>query len=152
MPTELEDIIFPVVYQPWYFYEVTLVASPADFDIGDVMFPDSSGNFDRLETDAAVLTTGYVFALEAFDTENPQTSIQAATPGSLMPFPADNTLTPCCLVKFQYSGGLQKVTIASAADLAAGKVIGRFRNHHNYNQVLRITVADDIVDVLTGAV
>lgn len=150
MPALLEGVVrMPVVYQPWYIYNATLVASPTAFQFFDMLFP-ASGLWDRLVTDDAVLVTGYAFALEAFTTG--MTTVQVAVPGSAVPFIAEASIEPTSLVKFNAGGGLQSVDAASAADLAAGRVIGRMRNHHEDHENLRVSAANDVVIVLTGCV
>ena len=149
MPAKLVGIVrFPSVYAPWYVYTATLVTSPAAFEYLDILIPGSDGKFDRLEADDAVLTTGYAFALEPFETG--MTSVQVAVPGSAVPFVADNSLRPTSLVKTHFASTIQNVTIATATDLAAGKVLGRFRNHHEMHSDLRVTSTDDVVVILTG--
>lgn len=149
MPALLDGVMtFPQGYGPWYVYTVSLVASPASFQIYDLLFPDASGNFDRDVTDDDVLVNGYAFALAKFATG--MTTVPVVVVGSLVPMIADNTLRPCCMVKLNYASSTQTATIASAADFAAGKVIGRFRNHFNYSNTLRVTAANDIIMVLTG--
>ena len=152
MPTLLVGVLrYPVQYSPWYIYTATLVASPAAFTYLDQLFPDASGNFDRQVTTDAVVTTGYAFALEAQATLTTSGICQVVVPGSAVPMIADNSLRPCCLVKGVFGGGVQTITIAAAADLAAGKVLGRFLHHHIDHENIRITATNDIVIVLTGA-
>ena len=148
MPALLDGVAqVPLAYSPWYLYTVPLVASPAAFTIYDVLFPDSSGNFDRLVTDDAVLTTGYCFAAQDFVTG--MTSVQVLVPGSLVAMVANGTdLKPFCLVKFHYASSVQTAVIAAAADLAAGKAIGRYRA--NLNNYVQISAANDLIMVHTG--
>lgn len=150
MPVLLEGVVrFPAVYAPWYVYKATLVGSPAAFAVGDVLFP-SGGEWDRLVTDDAVLVTGYAFALEKF--EAGMTEVAVAVPGSAVPFVAAVDIEPTSLVAFAFAATLQTVDVCSAAQLAAGKCIGRLRNHHEDHQTLRATEANDIVIILTGCV
>ena len=149
MPALLVGVVrYPPAYSPWYIANATLIASPASFTFGDILFPDASGNFDQLVTTDAVLTAGYVIALEAFVTG--MTVCQVAIPGSVIAFPVDTTVRPCGLVKFVFSGGVQSITAAAAADLAAGKVLGRMRQHYQDHENLRLPSANDIVLVNTG--
>ena len=150
MPALLSGAVqYPANFAPYYIYTVTLVASPASFKFMDILFPDSSGNFDRLVTNDAVLTAGYCFALQDYDST--QTTVQVASPGSVVPFTVDNTVRPFGLVKVTYGSSVQSLTAAVAADLAAGKVLGRMRNHHDNSGTIRMPSANDIVIILTGA-
>lgn len=148
MPALLDGVAqVPIGYGPFYLYTVPLVASPAAFTIYDVLFPDSSGNFDRLVTDDAVLTTGYAFAAADYTTGD--TEIQVLAPGSLVAMIANGTdLTPFCLVKFHYASSVQTAVIAAAADLAAGKAIGRYRA--NLSNYVQISAANDPIIVHSG--
>lgn len=149
MPTELEGVVrMPVVFEPWYIYEATLVAAPASFEFFDLLFPDGTGKFDRNVTDDDVLTVGYAFALEKFVTG--MLTVQVAIPGSAVPMIASGVVLPCGLVKLNFAGGDQSCVAAIAADLAAGKVIGRLSNHHADHQNLRVTAADDVVIIRSG--
>ena len=149
MPVLLDGAVrFPTSYEPWYVYQATLVAAPTTYFYLDVLVPDAAGNFDRLETNDAVLVTGYVFALEAFKTGD--LTVQVAVPGSAVPFIGAASIRPTELIKFAFAGGVQTVVEAGAADLAAGKVMGRMRNHHEDHETLRVSVANDIVIILTG--
>jgi hypothetical protein len=151
MPVLLEgEVRFPATYEPWYVYVASLVAAPATFQLLDILFPDSTGKFDRLVTDDAVLETGYVFALEKFTTG--MTEVQCAIVGSAVPFIAQGDILPQSLVKFNFTGGAQGVVAAVALDLAAGKVIGRLRCHHDDHQNLRKAVNGDVVIISTGVV
>jgi hypothetical protein len=140
----------PVVYQPWFIYKVSLVASPTTYEFLDILVPDASGNFDRLETDDAVVDTGYAFALEKFTTGD--TEVQVAIPGSAVPFIAGGVIRPTGGVKFNFAATEQTVVAAAAADLAAGRWLGRLSHHHEDHELLRVTAADDVVVVRTGVV
>lgn len=149
MPVLLEGVVrFPSSYEPWYIYEATLDASPTAFQFGDVLVADSSGTFDRSETDNDVLDTGYVFALEKFVTG--MTKLQVAVPGSAMPFIAEGVIRPLSLVMLGFAATVQSAAAAVAADLAAGKVMGRMRNHHEDHENLRVAAANDVIIILTG--
>jgi len=154
MPSEISDagIRFPVGYSPWYVYEATIAASET-FEFMDVLIP-TSGVFSRLETDDAILASGYVFALEAIETAVATTTvIQVAVPGSLVPFIAgEDSVEPEELVKFNFTGGKQSMVSASATDLAAGRVMGRYRNQNTNAQNLRLADTDDIIYVLSGVI
>ncbi len=154
MPVALTDnsVRFPTGFAPWYVYKVTLVASPASFEYGDVLLADGSGTFDKAgDAAAVVLTGGYAFALEPFVTG--ATQVQVAVPGSVFPAIAGSTtLQPEELIKLESVAGAQAIIPAVAADYAAGTVMGRFRNHHFNNEILRLTATDDIINVLTGIV
>ena len=148
MPALLDGVAqVPIGYLPWFLYTVPLVASPAAFTIFDVLFSDGSGNFDRLVTDDYVMTTGYCFA--AADYSVGDTEVQVLAPGSLVAMIAyTTTLLPFCLVKFHYASSVQTAVIATATDLAAGKVMGRYiANLSNYVQV---SAANDPIIVHSG--
>jgi len=150
MPVLLEGAVrFPTSYEPWYVYTATLVAAPKTYQYLDILIPDAAGLFDRLEADDAVLTTGYAFALEKFTTGD--LTVQVAVPGSAIPFIVDATVRPTSLVKTNFAATVQTMILANAADLAAGKAIGRARNHHEDHETLRIAVANDIMVILTGS-
>jgi len=149
MPVLLEGAVrFPTSYEPWYVYQATLVASPKTYTFLDVLVPDAAGLFDRLETNDAVLDTGYVFALEKFTTGD--LTVQVAVPGSAVPFIGAVSIRPTQLVKFAFAATVQTATAALAADLAAGKVLGRMRNHHEDHETLRVSVANDVIIIMTG--
>jgi len=148
MPVLLEGAVrFPTSYEPWYVYKVTLVGSPASFEYLDMLFP-SAGLWDRNVTDDDVIDTGYAFALEKFVTG--MTEVQVAVPGSAVPFIADGVIEPTQLVKFAFAATVQTMAAGLAADLAAGKVVGRLRNHHEDHELLRVTAANDIIVIMTG--
>lgn len=149
MPVLLDGAVeIPTQYEPFYIYTVPLVASPSTaITLGDLLFPDSSGNFDRLVTDDAVLTTGYCIAAEDFVTG--MTAIQVLAPGSVFPFIAFGTdLLPFCLVKFNYASSVQTAVIATATDLAAGKAIGRYRCQ--LDNTIPVSAANDIIIIHSG--
>jgi len=149
LPTELEGVVrMPVVYEPWYVYKVQLVASPASYEFFDMLFPDASGNFDREVTDDKVLDQGYCFALEKFTTGD--TEVQVAAPGSAVPMIASGVIRPFGLVKFNFAAGDQSCVECLAADLAAGRCIGRLSNHHEDHENIRVTAANDVVIIRTG--
>lgn len=154
MPVALTDnsVRFPTGFAPWYVYKVTLVASPVAFEYGDFLESDASGTFDKFGDAAAlVLTGGYAMALQPFVTG--MTEVQVAVPGSVLPVIVGATaIQPEELIKLESIAGAQAIIPAVAADYAAGTVLGRFRNHHFNNEILRLTAADDIVNVLTGIV
>lgn len=151
MPVLLEGATrFPVAYAPWYVYNVNLVAVPAAFQIFDVLVPDADGRFDRLTTDDASLETGYAFALEKFKTGMKE--VQVAVVGSMVPFVAGGTLRPLSLVKFNYAAAVQNAVAANAADLAAGRVIGRYRCLLDSNNDLSNAVTDDLILIHSGCV
>lgn len=151
MPVLLDGAVrFPTSYEPWYVYKATLVAVPTAFFTLDVLVPDAAGNFDRLETNDAVVDTGYVFALEAFKTGD--TEVQVAVPGSAVPIVIGASVRPTQLIKFAFAAGVQSFVAALAADIPLGKVFGRMRNHHEDHETLRVTVANDIGILLSGVI
>ncbi len=149
MPVLLEGVVrMPVAYEPWYIYKVELIGAPTAFEFMDMLFPDSAGKFDRVETDAFDLANGYVFALEKFVTG--MTELQVAVPGSAIPFIAGGVIRPTGLVVLDFTATLQSAVAGVAADLAAAKVIGRMRNHHEDHELLRVSASDDVIVILTG--
>lgn len=148
LPSELEGVVrFPVVYQPWYVYLATLVGSPASYEFFDILFP-AAGLFDRAVTNDQIFITGYAIALEKFTTGD--LTVQVAVPGSAIPFLAGGVIEPGSLVKMEFAASKQKVLAASAADLAAGLVLGRMSNHVEDHENLRVAADLDIVVLRTG--
>jgi len=148
MPSELEGVVrFPVVYQPWYVYLATLVGSPASYEFFDILFP-AAGLFDRAVTNNQIFITGFAIALEKFTTGD--LTVQVAIPGSAIPFLAGGVVEPGSLVKMSFAASKQKAVAASAADLAAGLVIGRQSNHVEDHENLRVAADLDIVVIRTG--
>jgi len=149
VPTELEGVVrMPVVFEPWYIYDATLTASPASYEFFDLLEVDAAGVWDRNVTTDDVVDVGYAFALEKFVAGD--TKVQVAIPGSAVPQIASGVIRPTQLVKGVFAGGDFKVIAALAADLAAGKVLGRLSNHHADHQNLRVTATDDVVIIRTG--
>ena len=150
MPKALNNMQFPVSYGPWYVYEAEIDSSVTAFDKFDVLVPHgtNTSKFARA-TDDDVIVTGAVIALEKFETG--MTSVQVATMGSLVPSVAGGAILPGSLVTIELDGtdGM-KVLAAVAADIAAGKVLGRMRNHADDSKNLRAAVDDDIVFIQTG--
>ena len=149
MPSALNNTLYPVAYQPWYVYRVTLVANPTAFDKYDVLVP-TAGRFNRAADDQ-VLQGGYVVALEQFQTG--MTELQVAAAGSVIPSVAAGAIQPGALVKVDVDGteGMRVVT-AVAADIGTGKVLGRFRNHVEDHINNRAAAEGDIIHILTGAI
>ena len=151
MPVLLEGAVrFPTSYEPWYVYQATLVAVPTTYQFLDVLVTDSAGAFDRLETNDAVVDTGYVFALEKFTTGD--TTVQVAVPGSAVPIVIGASVRPTQLIKFAFAADVQSFVGALAADIPLGRVFGRLRNHHEDHETLRVTVANDVGIALTGII
>ena len=151
MPSTLNNHLFPVGYGPWYVYRAELVASPSEFNRYDVLVPDANGKFDQAAT-GAVVVNGFVIALEQY--ESGMTHLQVATPGSLVPGVAKGAIRANGLVKIDLDGTSKEMTYdaATAADLAAGKVIGRLRNLDSNSKQLRAAAANDIIHVQTGVI
>jgi len=155
MPVALTDnsVRFPTGFAPWYVYKATLVASPNTFEYGDILLADSSGTFDLDTTTGPLdldLSGGYAFALEPFVTG--MTSVQVAVPGSVFPAIAEASLQPESLVVVSSAAGVQTIATGVIADIALGTILGRFRNHHFNNEILRLPAADDIINILTGVI
>jgi len=154
MPVALTDnsVRFPTGFAPWYVYKVTLVVSPNPFEYGDILLADVSGTFDKdiASTADLDLSGGYAFALEPFVIG--MTEVQVAVPGSVFPAIAEANLQPESLVVLNSQSGVQTIAQGVVADIALGTILGRFRNHHFNNEVLRLPVADDIINVLTGVI
>ncbi len=151
MPVALNNQLFPVGYSPWYVYRADLVASPTAFDKYDILVP-TAGKYDRAADDAD-LSAGYVIALEKY--KSGKDSIQVAAPGSLIPSVAGGAVQPNGLVKVDVNTSAtigMRLVAATAADLAAGKVVGRMRNHKSNHINLKAAAANDIIHVLTGAI
>lgn len=151
MPLLLEGVVrFPVSYEPWYVYEATLVGSPTAYEFGDILIPDSAGLFDNSATTDEDFTLGYAIALEKFVTGDK--TVQVAVPGSAIPFIADGAIRPTSQVKLVVVTTVQTVVpaVAAGVSLAAGQVLGRLRNNHEDHENLRITVADDVIIIMTG--
>ena len=150
-PSLLEGVVrYPPAYEPWYIYKAQLVAAPASYEFMDILFPDSSGKFDRLVTNDAVVDTGYALALEKFTTGD--TEVQVAVPGSLFPFIAGGVIRPTQLVKFAFAASKQTMVAALAVDIPLGKVFGRLRNHHEDHENLIVSANGDPVIILTGVI
>ena len=148
MPSELEGVVrFPIVYAPWYVYNATLVGSPASYEFFDILFP-AAGLFDRAVTTNQIFITGYAIALEKFTTGD--LTVQVAVAGSAIPFLAGGVVEPGSLVKMSFAASKQKAVAASAADLAAGLVLGRMTHHHEDHENLRVAADLDIVVIRTG--
>lgn len=155
MPVALTDnaVRFPTGFAPWYVYKATLVASPNIFEYGDVLLADASGTFDKDLTAGPLdldLSGGYAFALEPF--EIGMTEVQVAVPGSVFPAIAEANLQPESLVVVSSTAGTQTIAQGVISDIPLGTILGRFRNHHFNNEILRLPVTDDIINVLTGVI
>ncbi len=149
MPSLLEGVVrMPVVYSPWFIYVATLVGSPASYEFFDLLEVDASGTWDRNVTDDDVIDVGYCFALEKFTTGD--LTVQVAVPGSAVPFIADGVIRPTQLVKFAFAATKQTVKAALAADLAAGKCLGRYSHQHTDHETLRVSAAADVIIIRTG--
>ena len=149
MPDLLAGVVrMPVVYEPWFVYVATLDASPTAYEFFDILVPDATGTWDRLTTTNAAVTSGYAFALEKFVTGD--LTVQVAIPGSAVPFIASGVIRPTQLVKFAFAAAKQSVAAAAAADLAAGRCLGRLSHHHVDHENLRVTAANDVIVIRTG--
>lgn len=148
-PVLLEGVVrMPVVYQPWFIYKATLVASPTAYQFLDLLLPDATGAFDNTAVTDQDLANGYAFALEKFTTGD--TEVQVAIPGSAVPFIAGGVIRPEGLVKLAVAAGVQSVVAAAAADLALALCLGRLSHHHGNHEQLRVTAANDVVVIRTG--
>jgi len=78
------------------------------------------------------------------------TEVQVAVPGSAVPHIADGVIRPTSLIKLQFAGGVQTIQAAILADIAAGKILGRMRNHHEDHELLIVAAANDVIVILTG--
>jgi len=151
MPVLLEGAVrFPTSYEPWYVYKAKLVAVPTAYQFLDVLVPDAAGDFDRLETNDASVALGYAFALNKFTTGDLE--VQVAVPGSAIPFIVAASVRPTALVKFAFAATVQTMTAAAITDIDLGRIIGRARNHHEDHEQLRVSVANDIMIILTGTI
>jgi len=154
MPVGLVEnsVRFPTGFAPWYVYKATLVGSPNAFVYGDILLPDAAGafNLDIAATHTLSLDTGYAFALEPFTTG--MTEVQVAVPGSVFPAIAMTDIRPEQLVKVSSNLGAQIMEAALDVDITGGVILGRFRNHHFNNEILRETADFEIINVLTGVI
>lgn len=150
MPALLNNQQFPIGYSPWYVYRASLVAAPSTFDKFDVLVPDAAGAFDRAGSNE-VLLNGYAIALEQFRAG--MTTLPVAAAGSLVPSVAGGALRPNGLLKIAVDANQgMRLVAADAADLAAGMVLGRYRNKGPRQDHINLTAAaaNDRIDVLTG--
>ncbi len=151
MPVLLEGVVrMPVAYEPWYIYKAQLVAAPKSYEFMDMLFPDSAGKFDRVETDGQVLDIGYAFALEKFTTGD--TEVQVAVPGSAIPFIADGVIRPTQLVTLAFAATVQTAAAGLLAEIALGTVMGRMRNHHEDHENLIVAADGDVIIIMTGLI
>jgi len=154
MPVALTEnsVRFPTGFAPWYVYKATLVGSPATFEYGDILLADSAGEFDKTNTVGVLnLEGGYAMALEPFVTG--MTEVQVAVPGSVFPAIGGSTsIQPGELVSISQlvTTFAQTIVPATGAQFADGEVMGRYRNQHFNNEILRLSESGDIINVLTG--
>ena len=150
MPVKLRNALFPIGYQPWYVFEAKLASDATTFDKFDILVP-TLGVYKRAAADA-VLVTGFVVALENWS-KGGQT-LAVATPGSLVPGVLGGTVTPGAMLKITLGAaavGMKYVT-ASATDLAAGKVVGRYRSNQTNHKSLTAGADGDIIEIQTGVI
>lgn len=156
MPKTLNGYQFPIGYGPWYVYEVDLsdtVANISGINKYDFLTP-ASGKF-QLAATGAVVITGFAIALEKYAVGIK--TMQVAMPGSLVLAVAGGALQPGSLVKISVpTDGDQSnstvVVAAAAADLAAGRVVGRYRAKYSDSKKQGAAAKDDIILVETGVV
>ena len=127
MPASLARFDFPQVYGPWYKKRCRLAGSTA-FSRYDILVPNNAGSYVPA-ADNAVLTGGYVCAVQAYRTG--MTEVECVLPGSVIPaevqLAGGSHLATGELVKLNVAANETRVILAAAADLAAGRVLGRIR-------------------------
>ena len=167
MPAKLINQQFPVVYGPWYVYEVLLNPVRKVFKY-DVITPQTTGgtpdrsifehptNTDGQEIN---LLNGYLISSETVEAGTEEVRIQVAAPGSVVPAIADNVATgiaPGSLLKAVYKNAVDGVLVqpCTAANLAAGLCIGRLRARSITANFLEKTSAagKDVILLHTGVV
>ena len=166
MPEKLKNYQFPVTYAPWYVYDATIrrtreiykfdVVLPTTADKSEYQhFTGAAGNTNNSDLP---LAAGYAICLENVETDadNPTITAQVAMPGSAIPGVVNGEVAQGALVKARYVSATDGILLveANAADLAAGKVLGRLRVSLADNNFLQKTSTNgkDPVIVQTGVV
>ena len=147
MPKELANQLYPVGYGPWYKFDAQIVDNPTAWEKYDILSL-SSGRVNQAEDNAA-LFGGYCIALEAYKAG--MKAIAVAMPGSLIPAILGAITQPGSLLKIDLdeTDGMRLVP-ATAADLAAGRVVGRYRNPGTSTTNIKQGEIGSIAHVLTG--
>ena len=149
MPSALNNALFPIGYEPWYVFDITIATATVAFDKFDFMTP-ALGKYVRAINDAVVVT-GYVVVLEAY--KSGQTTYAACMPGSLVPGVAGGAIQPGGLVTIELDGSEgQRVLAAAAGDIVAGKVVGRYRAKKVGRKLLTAAAKDEIIEIQTGVI
>lgn len=144
MPSTLKNFLFPEGYTPWYVYDA-VVNTVRAINRYDVLLSDAAtGRFARAASAGdQTLNEGYVVALEERNAASGTDTIQVAAPGSLVPAATHAAnLRPGAAVKAVNDttyGTL--VAQASAADIAAGRCLGRVRSLYEDHKLLRLAAA-----------
>ena len=152
MPVSLNRLDFPQVYTPWYKKRCQLTGNTA-FSRYDILVPNNAGTYAPAPNDA-VLTGGYVCAVEAY--KSGADEVECVLPGSVIPaevqLGASEHLATGEMVKLNVAANQTRVVVADAADLAAGKVLGRIRMRirGGEEKMCRAFADADIATVHTG--
>ena len=152
MPASLARMDFPQYYGPWYKKRCTL-AGATPFARYDILVPNNAGAYVPA-SDNAVLTGGYVCAVQSF--RSGMTEVECLLPGSVIPVEVQlaggTHLATGELVKLNVAANETRVILAVAADLTAGRVLGRIRTRLNNGEekMCRAFADGDIATVHTG--
>jgi len=143
LPGQIPDNIFLSVQQ------LKLKATQVGF-VGDIIVQDDATDFWILATSAEILEHGFAQARVDFDTTglvDGEVAIEALTPPSYIFAVASGVINPGDYVKLDASG--QKWEVADAADLAAGRVGGRYSRKAGDSRS-NASALDDIIIIKTG--
>ena len=156
MPALLNNELFPLGYEPWYVYNATINAV-RKIDKFDVLVAD--GTTGRFVQNSAAgdldLTDGYVIALEQRDAGTATGRMQVLLPGSLTPAITHSANTKPAIPVKATRDATHGVLVqeASAADIAAGRCIGRLRGPlEDYLNIRTTSAARSLVAVQTGLI
>ena len=156
MPSTLKNMQFPKVYEPWFVYDAT-VSRTRKIERYDVLVADAAtGRFVTPQATGDVdLSDGYVVALEEVAQGSGTQVIQVAMPGSVIPaVTGAANAKPGMAVKPHRDATHGTVMMeASAADIAAGRCIGRIRTQiATHNLVGLVAAIRTPILVQTGLV
>ncbi len=164
MPAKLVNQQFPIVYGPWYVYEVALKPTRKVYKY-DIIIPTSGAGADNSvfvhpnanPAQDVQLENGYLISLDTVEAGSADVKIQAAVPGTVIPAVAgDETggLAPGMPVKAHYLDANTGIVMlkAESADIVAHRMIGRMRTVGLTTNNLEKTSANgkDIIMVHTG--
>lgn len=152
MPNSLALEDFPQVFGPFYKKRCKL-AGATDFARYDFLVPNNAGTYVPA-ADNAVLTTGYVIALQEF--YSGMTEVEIALPGSVVPcevdLPGGQNLASGGNIKLHVAGNETFIRPCPAADVAAGRCAGRIRMRilAGEEKMCRAFADGDLATVHTG--